>query len=92
MYKVSLGQYLRQNFMNRPFHNASLIFYGTVSNTLFLLQLPRLGTVQIIMIMVGRLFGAFGFGLVYLYTAELFPTKIRNTAIGTCSSIARIGT
>ena len=61
-------------------------------NTLFLLQLPRLGTVQIIMIMVGRLFGAFGFGLVYLYTAELFPTKIRNTAIGTCSSIARIGT
>ena len=31
MYKVSLGQYLRQNFMNRPFHNASLIFFGTVS-------------------------------------------------------------
>ena len=53
--------------------------------------MPALATLQIIMVMVGRLFGAFGFGLVYLYTAELFPTKIRNTAIGTCSTIARIG-
>ena len=32
MYKVSLGQYLGQNFMNRSFHNASLIFFATVSN------------------------------------------------------------
>ena len=29
MYKVSLGQYLGQNFMNRSFHNASLIFFAT---------------------------------------------------------------
>ena len=42
------------------------------------------------MIMIGRLFGAFGFGIVFLYTAELFPTKIRNTAIGTCSTIGTV--
>ena len=42
------------------------------------------------MIMIGRLFGAFGFGIVFLYTAELFPTKIRNTAIGTCSTIGKV--
>ena len=54
-------------------------------------QAPHLATLQIIMVMIGRLFGSFGFGLVFLYTAELFPTKIRNTAIGTCSTIGRIG-
>ncbi len=26
-----------------------------------------------------------------VYTAELFPTVIRNTAIGSCSTVARIG-
>ena len=29
--------------------------------------------------------------MVYLYTTELFPTSIRSTAIGACSTIARIG-
>ena len=27
----------------------------------------------------------------YMYTAQLYPTSIRNTAVGTCSTIARIG-
>ena len=26
-----------------------------------------------------------------MYTAQLFPTSIRNTAVGTCSTIARVG-
>ena len=41
--------------------------------------------------MGGRLFAALGFLVAYLYTSELFPTVIRNTAIGTCSTFARIG-
>ena len=37
-------------------------------------------------------FGASGaFAIVYLYTAELFPTAIRSTATGLCSMMARIG-
>jgi hypothetical protein len=37
-------------------------------------------------------FGASGaFAIVYLYTAELFPTAIRGTATGLCSMMARIG-
>ena len=37
-------------------------------------------------------FGASGaFAIVYLYTAELFPTSIRSTATGLCSMMARIG-
>ena len=27
----------------------------------------------------------------YVYAAELFPTAIRNQAVGTCSLVARIG-
>ena len=41
--------------------------------------------------MGGRLAAGFGFKLVYLYTAELFPTAIRNTAIGSNSTAGRVG-
>ena len=40
--------------------------------------------------MGGRLAAGFGFKLVYLYTAELFPTAIRNTAIGSNSTVGRV--
>ena len=39
--------------------------------------------------------GKFGvsaaFALVYLYTAEIFPTMIRATVVGMCSMFARVG-
>ena len=41
--------------------------------------------------MGGRLAAGFGFKLVYLYTAELFPTAIRSTAVGTNSTAGRVG-
>ena len=31
------------------------------------------------------------FSIVYQFTAELFPTAIRSTAVGNCSTIARFG-
>lgn len=41
------------------------------------------------------LIGKFGcsavFSTIYLYTAEMFPTPIRSTAMGMCSTFARIG-
>ncbi|CAD7084049.1 unnamed protein product [Hermetia illucens] len=41
------------------------------------------------------MFGRFGISAVYsivtLHTAELFPTEIRNSALGTCSTMAHIG-
>ena len=55
-----------------------------------LIENSNLALLQITLVMIGRLFAGLGFTLVYLYTLELYPTDMRNTAIGTCSSIARI--
>jgi len=39
----------------------------------------------------GKLFAAGNFSVVYMYTAEIYPTIIRQTAIGCCSMVARLG-
>ena len=40
---------------------------------------------------VGKFGASASFAIVYLYTAELYPTIIRNSAVGTASMVARIG-
>jgi OCT family organic cation transporter-like MFS transporter 4/5 len=37
----------------------------------------------------GRTAGASGFSMVYLVTAEVYPTNLRAQAVGTCSMVAR---
>ena len=39
----------------------------------------------------GKFGAAASFSIVYLYTAELYPTVVRSTAVGLCSMMARIG-
>lgn len=41
--------------------------------------------------MVGKFLISMTFAIAYLYTAELFPTKVRNLAVGMASTFARIG-
>ena len=43
------------------------------------------------MSLIGKFMASACFAIVYVYTAELFPTMIRNTAIGSCSTVARVG-
>ncbi|XP_072912007.1 solute carrier family 22 member 16 isoform X1 [Hemitrygon akajei] len=41
--------------------------------------------------MIGKFAIAVAFGLIYLYTAELYPTIIRSLAVGSGSMMARVG-
>lgn len=41
--------------------------------------------------MIGKFLISMTFAIAYLYTAELFPTSVRNVAVGAASTFARIG-
>ena len=40
---------------------------------------------------VGKFGSAGSFAITYVYTAELYPTAIRNTAVGTAAAVGRLG-
>nr|AKN21556.1 slc22a-8 [Schmidtea mediterranea] len=53
---------------------------------------PKYNTVIIATIaMIGKLTVTMSYGVVYFYTSELFPTTVRNAAMGVSSMSARIG-
>lgn len=41
--------------------------------------------------MTGKFGFTMAFSVVYIYTAEVYPTVLRNVGMGMCSSAARIG-
>ena len=60
---------------------------------LILWTTPKNSTVWLVIIiaMTGKFLISGTFALAYLYTAELFPTPVRNVAVGGASTFARIG-
>ena len=58
----------------------------------FLAVLLRPGTcLYALPILLAKLGAAAAVYLCFMYTAELFPTTIRNTAVGSCSAVGRVG-
>ena len=49
------------------------------------------GAVRSALAMIGKFGATASFSIAYLYTAELYPTQMRSTAVGMCSMMARIG-
>lgn len=43
------------------------------------------------MFFVGKLSITFAFNSLYVYTAEVFPTRTRSSALAACSLIGRLG-
>uniref|UniRef100_A0A672PWZ1 Solute carrier family 22 member 5 n=1 Tax=Sinocyclocheilus grahami TaxID=75366 RepID=A0A672PWZ1_SINGR len=74
----------------RPVLSAFLVIGG---GFLLLLQLipESLHTLALALEMAGKFGFTMSFTVVYIYTAELYPTVLRNLGIGMCSSAARIG-
>ncbi|XP_053679431.1 organic cation transporter protein [Anopheles nili] len=59
---------------------------------LVVLALPQDNTTALVTLaMMGRVGITAVYAIVTLHTAELFPTEIRNTALGICSTMAHVG-
>jgi OCT family organic cation transporter-like MFS transporter 4/5 len=41
--------------------------------------------------MIGKFCASASYAIIYLYSSELFPTSVRNTGMGACSMMARVG-
>ena len=54
-------------------------------------QQVNVSAIQTFFYMFGKLLASLCFGMCYLYTSELYPTALRGTAVGSCSTMARIG-
>ncbi|XP_063148401.1 solute carrier family 22 member 4 [Candoia aspera] len=72
----------------------------TISGTLFLggsvvlfIQLvpPDLHILSLILVMLGKFGITSAFSMLYVYTAELYPTTVRNMAVGAASMSSRVG-
>ena len=76
-------------FMGR---RAPLAFMYFLLGTSLLLSLamPTDGSV-LVMATIGKFGAVCAFAIIYVQAAEIFPTVVRNTGIGTSSSMARVG-
>jgi len=58
---------------------------------MYILFPPEMIWLPVTIGMIGKFLISMTFAIAYLYTAELFPTIVRNVAVGTASTFARIG-
>lgn len=87
-YIVSI--WLLKKFPRRPLLSVFLVIGGGV---LLLIQFipDSLHSVALALEMTGKFGFTMAFSIVYIYTAEIYPTVLRNVGMGMCSSAARIG-
>ncbi|XP_072368596.1 organic cation/carnitine transporter 2-like [Scyliorhinus torazame] len=79
-----------RRFSRRFSLSGSLLLGGVV---LFFIQLipSNLFAISTILVMIGKLGTTTAFAIVYIYTAELYPTVVRNMGVGVSSMASRFG-
>lgn len=85
--------FLTLDFFGRRFMTVKLQILAGVSCILagFCMEYKEFKSFQIVFAMIGKFSATCLFAVVYLYSAELYPTGIRNQAMGICSTVARLG-
>uniref|UniRef100_A0AAY5E7W3 Major facilitator superfamily (MFS) profile domain-containing protein n=1 Tax=Electrophorus electricus TaxID=8005 RepID=A0AAY5E7W3_ELEEL len=70
--------------------STSMLLGGGV---LFFIQLvpPNLPSLSVALEMTGKFGIAMGTALMFAYTGELYPTVLRNTAVGSCAMVSHVG-
>lgn len=70
----------------------SQILAGTTCIAAATISLPeQLEYLRTGLTLLGKFGASAGFAVVFVFTAELFPTSMRNSAVGLCSTCARLG-
>ncbi|XP_062309223.1 organic cation/carnitine transporter 2-like isoform X1 [Osmerus eperlanus] len=67
------------------------LFLGGVMMFFTLLLPPGLSWISTTLEMLGKFGVTAAFSILYAFTAELYPTVLRNTAVGVCSMASRVG-
>jgi len=75
----------------KPVLGFSQILAGVTCIGAGLVTAQSLRWLQITLALVGKFGATAGFAVVFVYTAEMFPTEIRSTAVGASSLCGRIG-
>jgi Na+/melibiose symporter-like transporter len=71
-------------------YGVSLIIAGAACIAILFIDDKR--TILIVIFaMMGKFFVASSYAIIYLFSSELFPTSVRNSCIGLCSMMARVG-
>ncbi|XP_054833080.1 organic cation/carnitine transporter 2-like isoform X1 [Eublepharis macularius] len=81
---------LLQN-LPRRYSMAGVLFLGGCVLLFIQLVPSHLNAVSIILVMIGKFGITASFSMVYVYTAELYPTVVRNMGVGASSMASRIG-
>ena len=68
-------------------YSMSLIIYG--ASLIVIMLVPAASWSVTVLSLVSKLAITFSFGVVFLYTAELFPTELRTTGLGSANFVGK---
>ncbi|KAJ7997178.1 hypothetical protein DPEC_G00226260 [Dallia pectoralis] len=86
-----ISSWLLLRYLPRRLSTSASMLLGGVA--LYFIQLvpPSIPGLSMALEMTGKFGMATGTGLMFAYTGELYPTVIRNTALGFCAMVSRLG-